>query len=98
MVWWSGLRLGHEFAATVNSSNEPIPYSFLISNRIVSQVLSSDTSELRKRAKAIEHDKESPSKEHLAALKDYGEKSMQEKQSIRDFSGNFIMSAVSRLY
>lgn len=46
-----------------------------------------DTSELRKRAKGIEHDKEAPSKEHLTALKDYGAKSLEEQQSIRGFSG-----------
>lgn len=62
--------------------------------RIISTVLSSDSSELKKRANAIEKDKEAPSKEHLALLKAYGSKPNEEKRKNRSESG--IMSLISR--
>ena len=61
----------------------------------MSQILSGDTSELRKRAKAIEHDREAPSKEHLAVLREYGTKAPEEQQVIRNFSGKAVTQALS---
>jgi len=58
-----------------------------VSLRIISQILSGDSSELKKRAKAIEQDKDAPSKAHLTALKDYCAKPAEEQQIIRKFSG-----------
>lgn len=55
--------------------------------RIISTVLSSDSSELRKRASAIEKDKDSPRKEHLALLKAYGSKSNEDQRKNRLESG-----------
>lgn len=57
--------------------------------RIISQVLSGDSSELRKRAKAIESDKDAPSKEHLACLKAYGMKPAEEQQ-VRDHPKSYF--------
>lgn len=59
----------------------------LINSRIISSVLSSDTSELRKRAAAIEKDKESSSKEVLEMLKAYGTKKPEEQGKNRTESG-----------
>ena len=59
----------------------------LIPSRIISSVLSSDTSELRKRAAAIEKDKESLSKDVLEILKAYGTKQPEEQGKNRTESG-----------
>ena len=58
------------------------------SSRIISTVLSSDSSELKKRAVAIEKDKDAPRKEHLALLKAYGSKSNEEQRKDRSESGS----------
>lgn len=59
----------------------------LILHRIISSVLSSDTSELKKRAAAIEKDKESPNKGVLEMLKAYGTKRPEEQGKHRTESG-----------
>ena len=59
--------------------------------RIISTVLGSDSSELKKRANAIEKDKEAPSKEHLALLKAYGSKSNEEQRKNRSESGTMSL-------
>ena len=59
----------------------------LIHSRIISSVLSSDTNELRKRAVAIEKDKESPDKDVLEMLKAYGVKQPEEQGKYRTESG-----------
>lgn len=61
--------------------------SSLIHSRIISSVLSSDTSELRKRAAAIEKDKDSPNKNVLEMLKAYGTKQPEEQGKNRTESG-----------
>lgn len=55
--------------------------------RIISTVLSSDSSELKKRASAIEKDKDAPRKEHLALLKAYASKPDEEQRKDRSESG-----------
>ena len=62
-------------------------YFPLTGSRIISSVLSSDTSELRKRAAVIEKDKESPSKDVLEMLKAYGTKQPEEQVKNRTESG-----------
>ncbi len=54
---------------------------------IISTVLSSDSSELKKRATAIEKDKDAPRKDDLALLKAYGSKSTEEMRKNRAESG-----------
>lgn len=60
-------------------------------SRIISTVLSSDSSELKKRASAIEKDKDAPQKEHLALLRAYGSKSNEEQSKNRSESGTLSL-------
>ena len=59
--------------------------------RIISTVLSSDSSELKKRASAIEKDKDAPIKEHLALFKAYGSKPREEQGKNRSESGTLSL-------
>lgn len=71
--------------STVTSwfGGQPSDSGMNLMQQIISTVLSSDSSELRKRASAIEKDKDSPRKEHLALLKAYGSKSNEDQRKNR---------------
>ncbi|CAD6591726.1 MAG: hypothetical protein ASARMPREDX12_005393 [Alectoria sarmentosa] len=65
--------------------------------QIISTVLSSDSSELKKRASAIEKDKDAPRKEHLALLKAYGSKPDEEQRKDRSESESHPESIVNAI-
>ena len=58
-----------------------------ISTRIISHVLGWDNSELKKRAAAVEKDKNAPSKDQLEVLRHHCEKSSDEHEQYRIESG-----------
>ncbi len=88
MVWRPSFGFRNESSTTVSGNFTRLCNSKAdVSIRIISQILSGDSSELKKRAKSIEQDKEAPSKAHLTALKDYCAKPAEEQQIIRGFSG-----------
>lgn len=94
MVWGSTFGFRHELATAVGFFLLLRRAQANTQTRIVSQILSGDSGELKGRAKAIEQDKEAPSKAHLAALKDYCSKSVEEQETIRQFSGTDPQSTI----
>lgn len=62
----------------------------LTHRRIISQVLSTENIELRKRVKQIEQSKDVPQKSQLDLLREYSFKSADEQQKIRKDSGTSL--------
>ena len=81
MVWRTGLRFGNESSATVICTVDLLGFvTRLLEPRIVSTILSLDSSELKKRGATIEKDKEAPSKEVLERLRAYSSMQAEEQQ------------------
>lgn len=86
--------------STVTSwfGGQPSDSGMNLMQQIISTVLSSDSSELKKRASAIEKDKDAPKKEHLALLKAYGSKSNEEQRKDRSESESQPESIVNAIF